>query len=88
MIALSNQSFFDIALQTTGIAENAVAIADANGYDVIDIPEPGENIIIPAALEVNAVVVSALAVRSLATGTEYVPDGIGGWYIGSTFIVS
>lgn len=88
MITLSNQSFFDIALQATGIAENAVAIADANGYDVIDIPEPGVSISIPATLEVNAVVVSALAARNLATGTEYVPDGIGGWFIGSTFIVS
>lgn len=88
MITLSNQSFFDIAMQTTGIAENAVAIADANGYDICDIPPAGSEISIPASLEINAVIVSGLSPRNIATGTEYIPDGIGGWIVGSTFIVS
>lgn len=68
-IALNNQSFFDIAIQYTGDAHNAMLIALANGMNVCDDLTPGMVITIPDAIEKNARIVNYYATRNIMPGT-------------------
>ena len=94
---LNNQSLYDIAIQYTGYATNALNIALANGINPTDDLVVGDTITISDDLEVDDAIVS------FYSNNNYIPasalteaqlqevegcEGIGCWTIGLDFIVS
>ena len=67
---LSEQSIFDIALMTCGIAEAAYDIALASGVSITDNVE-GKLLVVPAEIEKNKRVVEYYAINKIAPATEY-----------------
>lgn len=97
VIILSRQSFFDIAIQTTGSALNALLIAKENNLNPSMDLTPGTVITIPENVvreenvfnyyDQNSVIPTTALneeVVEIITGCE----GIGCWAIGIDFIVS
>lgn len=94
--ALVLQTWFDIALQYTGDASNAVAIAAANNRSITDDIVVGEALIIPADIPVLNKETQYLAGKDVIPSTGITKDdletinpilGIGTMEISSTFIV-
>lgn len=96
-IIRNGQSFFDIAIETTGIASNALYIAQANNLTPTDSLTIGEILIIPDDL------VSDAAIENYYTKNEIHPStgltqsevdiieglqGVSYWVIGSNFKIS
>ncbi|MRM84505.1 hypothetical protein LEQ03_02855 [Riemerella anatipestifer] len=90
---LHNQSFLDLALQHTGKATNAFAIAFANGKSITDDLEAGSEIEIATTKDQNKDILSyytAKGIQPATAITEVVEkcSGIGCWAIGIDFKVS
>lgn len=94
--ALVLQTWFDIAIQSTGSVVNAYAIAMANGRSVTDFITAGESILIPKELDVLNREVLFLESKKITPATGVTNDdletinpalGIGTMTIGTTFIV-
>lgn len=94
--AMKGQTLFDIAVQQTGSAENALAIAIANGLSLSAVLEAGTDIEMPSTLKADAKVVNYLAGKGIKPASDAdennteVPllEGIGYWAIGVDFIIS
>ncbi|MGV4413879.1 hypothetical protein [Chryseobacterium sp. T1] len=92
---LHKQSLLDIAIQHTGNATNAYAIARANGLGVSDLLEPGAVLIIPDDIEKDMDIVNYYSAKgiqpatSITTGGEAEEqlEGISYWIINQDFIV-
>lgn len=93
---LHNQSLFDIAIQHTGIVENAFAIAQANNFSITTFLESGSKLVIPGTLEINKEVKGYYDAKKIqpATGTtdgtengEELLEGISYWIINKNFVV-
>lgn len=90
------QGFFDIAIITTGIADNATAIAIANGATTSDAIIPGSTVIIPPNLPVNTRTTNffrahphpATAADTWAQGVPASYGGIGKSTIGTNFAIA
>jgi hypothetical protein len=67
--AASRQSWYDLAIQYTGYAWNAAAIAMANGTGPEINPEAGRPVVIPDTLPVNRAVVEFYAAKRIAPAT-------------------
>ncbi|MGZ9677543.1 hypothetical protein [Flavobacterium sp. GNP001] len=94
--ALVLQTWFDIAIQSTGSVVNAYAIAMANGRSVTDHIIAGESIVIPQGIEVLKREIQFLESKNIIPATGITNDnletinptlGIGTMTIGTTFIV-
>ncbi|SNR16542.1 LysM peptidoglycan-binding domain-containing protein [Tenacibaculum jejuense] len=92
----NNQSFFDIAIQTTGIASNAILIAQANNLSPTDKLVVGTSLIIPDEATTDPTIKnyydrqSLLPASGLTKNEEDITQGlqgIGYWTIGSSFKV-
>lgn len=83
--ALVLQTWFDIAVQYTGSAANAYAIAYANGRNLTDDITPNEDIIIPDGILILKKEVQYLeskkAIPSTGTKRPPVPPGLGIGYM-------
>lgn len=95
-IALVLQTWFDIAIQYTGSAMNAYAIALANDRAITDGLIPGEQLIIPTDLFVYNKEVLFLESKNIIPATGITKDGfevisptlgIGTMAIGTTFTI-
>lgn len=93
---LHNQSLFDIAIQHTGIVENAFAIAKANDISITTFLPSGSKISISSEIEKNQDVINYYAARKIqpATGTtegtengNEESEGISYWIINQNFVV-
>ncbi|AQY22969.1 hypothetical protein [Riemerella anatipestifer] len=91
-IILHNQSFLDLALQHTGKATNAFAIALANGKSITDDLEAGSEIKITTEAQNKDILsyYTAKGIQPATAITEVVEkcSGIGCWAIGVDFKVS
>lgn len=89
-IIKERQTITDMAVQYSGDAAAAPAIAKANGLSVTSNVEPGTEIVIPAVL--NKEVVMFFAIRNQAPAMKIdvsnKPGGIGYMQIGTDFKVS
>ncbi|MRM95028.1 hypothetical protein D1Z98_08620 [Riemerella anatipestifer] len=89
---LHNQSFLDLALQHTGKATNAFAIALANGKSMTDDLEAGSEIKITTEDQNKDILnyYTAKVIQPATAITEVVEkcEGIGCWAIGIDFKVS
>ncbi|MES2238852.1 MAG: hypothetical protein V4497_01205 [Bacteroidota bacterium] len=94
--ALVLQTWFDIAIQHTGRATNAFAIAFINNRSVTDALVSGETIFIPSDLSLFTKEVKYLESKKAIPATGITKDGleiisptlgIGTMAIGTTFIV-
>lgn len=92
----NNQSFFDIAIQATGSANNALAIAQANGFAITDKLAVGSALIIPKDVVTDVTIQdyydkqNLLPASGLTKNQETISEGlqgIGYWIIGSSFRV-
>jgi hypothetical protein len=68
--AADRQTFYDLAIRYTGQAENAVAIASANGRSPTADLEAGEEIEIPDGLPTKQGVVDYYAARQINPATR------------------
>jgi len=79
--ALVLQSWFDIAIQYTGSATNAYAIAYANGRYLTDDIVPGEEIVIPDGILILKKEVQYLESKKATPATAMkkppIPPGLG-----------
>ncbi|MDY3343780.1 hypothetical protein PG326_00730 [Riemerella anatipestifer] len=89
---LHNQSFLDLALQHTGKATNAFAIALANGKSITDDLEAGSEIKITTEDQNKDILnyYTAKGIQPATAITDVVEkcEGIGCWAIRVDFIVS
>ncbi|MCT3661038.1 hypothetical protein [Elizabethkingia anophelis] len=89
---LVNQSLLDIAIKTTGQAENAILIAIANNISITDNLQPGTSLIIPE-ITGDYEVKNYFDSRKLNPATAVkdndinYPEGIGYWEIEKNFKV-
>lgn len=89
----AGQGWYDIAIALTGIADNAQAIADANGMTLTDTIPSGTTVIVPDMESDVRVVNYYLAHPHPATDASQWPGdpieqgGIGRMAIGTTFII-
>lgn len=97
VIALYNQSLFDLSVQLTGVAFNALEIALVNNINPTDQLVPGQDYEVPAAVVSDEDVLRYYQANSLfpasSLTTEVIQDiigceGIGCWAIGIDFKVS
>ena len=93
VIVLHNQSFLDLAIQHTGTAENAFALALANGLSLTDDLAVG-NWLMADSQELNAnkdilnyYTAKNIQPATAITATVEQPQGISYWAIGIDFIV-
>ncbi|MDY0104389.1 MAG: LysM peptidoglycan-binding domain-containing protein [Lentimicrobium sp.] len=70
------QDLFDVAAQTTGVAENALQIAEANNLMVTSSLVPGSSLIIPDTLVNNAKIQGQFERRNIFPATAESLDGI------------
>lgn len=89
---MDGQSLYDISIQETGTAENAISIAIANDLSLTDDLIAGSLLSIPDGIGIDNKVKSYFDLRSLKpasgiTGDLY-QDGIEFWGIENDFIVS
>lgn len=87
------QSLLDKAIELTGSVDNAFAISVANGMSVTDDLEVGSEIervglIFTSVAALFGNTACALATAYSPKAEEAIPEGIGFWTIGSTFIIS
>lgn len=97
-IVLHNQSLLDFAIQHTGSAQNAFAIAMANGLSVSDEISAGSALIIPDSVVLDVDIrnyYTSKAIQPATAITNLISDnpepqlqGIGYWIIGDDNIVS
>lgn len=94
---LNNQSLYDLAIQYTGYATNALKIALHNSITPTDELIAGDTLIIPDDLEVDDAIVSFYRNNNYIPGSTLTEtqlqevegcEGIGCWTIGKDFIVS
>lgn len=94
---LNNQSLYDLAIQFTGYATNALLIALENSISPTDELVAGDSITIPDGIEVEDAIVSFFSNNnyipaSALTETQLQEvegcEGIGCWAIGIDFVVS
>ena len=92
----NNQSLFDIAIQTTGIATNALAIAQENGLSTTDNLTVGSVLTIPDDVVVDTTIKNYYNQQNLSPASGLTKSdegitqglqGIGYWIIGSSFRV-
>lgn len=90
----AGQGFYDIAIAATGVADNAVEIAAANGMSVTDAIPTGVAIVVPDNLARDVRVTNFyMAYAHPATDSTLWPGdpieqgGIGRMAIGTTFIM-
>lgn len=93
---LHNQSLFDIAIQHTGVVENAFSIAKANNISITAFLASGSKLTIPTEVQINNDVKNYYDARKIqpATGTTEGTDngleeleGISYWIINKNFVV-
>lgn len=90
------QGFYDIAIISTGIADNATAIALANGATTSDTVTPGSSVAIPADLPTDTRTANffrahphpATAADTWAEGAPATYGGIGRMSIGNNFAIT
>lgn len=93
VIVLHNQSFLDLAIQHTGTAENAFALALANGLSITDELASGSWLIADSQeLNANKDILNYYTAKNIQpataiTATVEQPQGISYWAIGIDFIV-
>ncbi len=95
---LHNQSLLDFAIQHTGSALNAFAIAMANGISISDEISAGSDLIIPDSVVIDVDIRNYYTSKAIqpATAITIIIDGepepqlqgIGYWIIGDDNIVS
>ncbi|WP_299713661.1 LysM peptidoglycan-binding domain-containing protein [uncultured Tenacibaculum sp.] len=92
----NNQSLFDIAIQATGIATNALAIAQENGLATTDALIVGSELKIPENITFDNTIKNyyqqedlypASGLTKKDEGVSQGLQGIGYWIIGSSFRV-
>jgi hypothetical protein len=74
--AADRQTFYDLAIQYTGVAENAAAIALTNGRSPTDDLEAGEEMEIPDGLPVKQEIADYYAARKLIPATAFRPSAL------------
>lgn len=93
MKVLHNQSLLDLAIQHTGTAENAFALALANGLSLTDDLTAGESLQLTAyGIQQNKEVLNYYQSKNIQPATAITaaveqPHGISYWAIGIDFIV-
>lgn len=93
MKVLHNQSLLDLAIQHTGTAENAFAMALANGLSLTDDLTAGESLQLTAyGIQQNKEVLNYYQSKNIQPATAITaaveqPHGISYWAIGIDFIV-
>ena len=92
---LHNQSLLDLAVQHTGTAENAFALAVVNGLSLTDDLPAGAEIKLPDSVNKDSDVLNYYSAKRLqpATAVIMLPEeerleGIGYWVIQTDFKVS
>lgn len=97
VIVLHNQSFLDLAIQHTGTAENAFALALANGLSITDDLAVGNWLMADSQeLNANKEILNYYQSKSIQPATaisgkqegESQLEGIGYWAINLDFIIS
>ncbi len=97
IIIRNNQSLFDIAIETTGVASNALSIAKANDLEPTEVLKVGNTLIIPESLTKDTAIKDYYSQNDIhpATGlTKSEIDiidglqGIGYWVIDNNFEVT
>ena len=93
--AISNQSVFDLAVQTSGSAESAFAFALRNGLSVTDTLTPGQQLTTVDIMNID--IANYYNARNLKPATDYTVsepqpepglEGIDYWAIEIDFVVS
>jgi len=93
---LHNQSLFDIAIQHTGIVENAYVIAKANNLSITSPLVGGSSLILPSDIKINSDIKNYYDAKKVqpATGSndgiengEELLEGISYWIINKNFVV-
>jgi hypothetical protein len=67
---MNRQNLLDVAIQTTGMAKNALAIAKANNLSLTEKLTPNTTLIIPEGISIDTEIVGFYQSRDLKPATD------------------